>query len=347
MIMRADLACVLFAGVAFAQGRVSEGLRSLGSLPRSQGEAVLPFAFSSERDGWAWDAYQGVSWTTEDGGQTWRSAQMPQSWKGLVEAVFPESAKSAWAWVRGDVFRTDDGGGHWTRIKIPGAAGTLKTAWFEGSRGFVLVGSELDRRRGIYSPEAIYRTTDGAQNWRKVLTREPTMVGDRETPTQFQFADSNVGAAYGPANITATRDGGTTWIPISLKFTEPKADYFFIQQVFFSSASRGWVLEERGSLFRTDDGEGWQRILNVGDPAAPAESRAFTPQIYFASTTHGWLLTRGGRLFESQDGGSHWSAIKGEGFVHLTCSRTAGCRVADINRRLYFVSSGQEDTRAK
>jgi len=134
----------------------------------------------------------------------------------------------------------------------------------------------------------------------------------------WHFADSRTGwvavrrqdIAAGRSALFATRDGGATWVRLSLPV--PSA-YAVWVRVF--DAAHGMVqiardqADGRGSLLGTDDGGATWQDLHLPDQPAVGNTTFFDRQ-------HGWFLTQsasgspiGSALSRTSDGGRTWQLL--------------------------------------
>ncbi|HVF03536.1 MAG TPA: hypothetical protein VNA20_01730 [Frankiaceae bacterium] len=160
-----------------------------------------------------------------------------------------------------------------------------------------------------------YQSTDGGATWRPVGTApaagEVTDLVARSGTEAFLTLQN-------PGRLLVTRDGGRTWSAAT--GTGRAYGYANLDVV---SDTHAWAMGDEGQLWRTTDGERWERLaLPPKAPlAAPPKPPAAAPSdtdveftgLHFTDRRTGWALGRrcvGGRcravLRRTTDGGATW-----------------------------------------
>ncbi len=259
--------------------------------------AVRSLRFLDAQTGYAFNPGR---WMTRDGGRTWlpqlatakianvqvedgvpwfASRPCPPetacTWRLTGPATDPEVAGSELmlrrsdattatllAWSRPGVagetasrmLRTADGGGTWTPVTDPCPA-----AW---GRQLSVTGPEVAwlACAGDDTPELpkqVYRTLDGGRSWQGAGT-----IGQRGIPTDVAAlsADSAYLTLQDTAQLLRTTDGGRSWHPAA----GARSHYGF-SNLQFLDGKHGFVMGDRGDLWRTSDGVTWTHVaLPVG-----------------------------------------------------------------------------------
>lgn len=110
----------------------------------------------------------------------------------------------------------------------------------------------------------------------------------------IDFINSRLGFASSYGGLFKSVDGGTTW---QLIFTQPPG-YSFITVRFFD-ANKGYVFQELGSLYKTDNG-GVNWTTAIGSTAGDINA------IEFANSTTVYAAGDGGTVYRSADDGGSW-----------------------------------------
>lgn len=131
------------------------------------------------------------------------------------------------------------------------------------------------------------------------------------------------------SRILATHDGGRTWQDLP----DPAPGDFW-QQVFFRSATEGWLLsggepgagQQLKTLFHTTDGgRTWSRVAGPSFAATSYASGLGLPtsgyvgQLVFSTAADGWISSPRGGLLHTDDGGRGWHRVPNVDCADLSC----------------------------
>jgi photosystem II stability/assembly factor-like uncharacterized protein len=174
------------------------------------------------------------------------------------------------------IYKSTDGGSNWTHVwKQDGQIGTLVVHPHNPEIAFAAV---LGKAFGPNGERGVYRTIDGGKTWHAVLKKDQdTGASDvaldpsnphivfaglwqtRRRPWELQSGGPGSG-------LYVSRDGGTTWKPLTEKGL-PKGPWGKIGVAVATSDGRrvyALIEAEKGGLYRSDDGgETW--VLASGD----------------------------------------------------------------------------------
>jgi photosystem II stability/assembly factor-like uncharacterized protein len=175
---------------------------------------------------------------------------------------------------------------------------------------------------------AIYRTTDGGKNWKKLPS------GTEKSIYGISFADENVGWAVGRRGfIIHTTDGGETWERQSTP-RQPPQHIFGIEAI---DAKRAYAVGEWGGRYFTNDGGAtWQDqsfLVNESHPVFQYLTEfelerfykgekiyddLYLNDVFFLDDQHGWIAGEYGLTYLTLDGGQTWTKGQIQGEVTLS-----------------------------
>jgi photosystem II stability/assembly factor-like uncharacterized protein len=290
-------------------------------------------------------AVNGGVWKTDDYGRTWDPIFDDQPTQSIgALAVAPSDPNVVYAAsgeglhrpdlsVGDGIYKSTDAGKTWTHLGLRGGEQipALAVDPRNPNRVFAAV---LGRPYGASEERGIYRSTDGGQNWEKVLYKDQTVGGsdvemDPANPeiiyaSMWQsilgpWEDKNEFAGAGGGLFKST-DGGTTWKPLKNGLPEnlvqinlgispslPSRLYATL-----STTEKGDYASDKGlGLFRSDDaGETWYRATTDPRPAmkigggdlAIVRVDGKNPDVLYSVS----LVT-----VKSSDGGKTWMSLRG------------------------------------
>ena len=284
----------ILLAVASAQQQQSEHNDPLKDLkfrligPFRGGRSIAVAGVASEPKTYYFGSVGGGIWKTTDGGRTWLPVADGQLKTGSVGALaVSESDPSVVyagmgeACVRGNassgdgVYKSVDGGRTWKNIGLQQTyhIGALK---IHPKNPDIVYVAALGHLWGPNPERGVYRTTDGGQTWKLVLTKGSEagavdLAMDASNPKVIYAAFWQVSRkpwrldSGGPGSgLWKTTDGGDTWTDLSHATGLPKGVEGRIGvTVSPVNPDRVWAIVEAGDggLFRSDDaGKNWTRV---------------------------------------------------------------------------------------
>ena len=289
-------------------------------------------------------AVNGGVWKTDDSGRTWTPIfdDQPSQAVGAI-AVAPSDpnivyVSSGEGLARPDlavgdgIYKSTDAGKTWTHLGLRNSQGIPALAIDPRDPNRIFAAA-LGHPYGANEERGIYLSTDGGQNWQKVLSKSENVGGsdveiDASNPDVIYAAlwelrlgpweDGNQYNGTGGGLFKST-DGGKTWRPLTNGL--PKGMIQINLTIAPSQPSRLFaaVASARGEnapgsdvgIYRSDDaGENWQRITNDPRPAGrigggdlpmPKVDTKNPDIVYCTSTV----------TMKSTDGGKTWVSFRG------------------------------------
>ena len=243
-----------------------------------QGNTVFGYAFSDAQNGWAVCGGGGVLATT-DGGESWQ-----------LIATLPGEPHLYDVRLRGDgallavgegaaLYLSTDGGLTWSPV-ANSAPGALRDLTAVPGGGLSACGEQ----------GALLLSSDGGFTWSDIGPGGVDALRYHAwTSAQDCFVVTDDGALRTP-------DAGATWI--TLVSNRP----FGMNDVFFTDATHGYLVEDFTTFTSVDGGLSWTEHFNPTPPLYRYRHLALSP-------TH-WLLAvaiEGGELWETTDAGVTWT----------------------------------------
>ena len=263
----------------------------------------------------AWFVAGGTATTTNDGGASFRSVTLPETWFSLIDFVDAEHG-----WVadgQGRLYRTSDGGDSWDNYSFGATRIFFKAIQFSSATD----GWAFDAHG--------WTTTDGGQTWTPAAEGWDATLAQ---PVQAVDFDGDAGWAVGyGGTILATTDRGATWV----KQSSTTAGN--LTAVAAGADGKAVAVGENGLIDSTTDaGATWAAQMiglprNLSALSAFDASTAcvagqygfsrtsnggglwsFLPQGYggammdFPDPMNGWMTGYSGELAHTTDGGLTW-----------------------------------------
>jgi photosystem II stability/assembly factor-like uncharacterized protein len=283
-------------------------------------------------------AVNGGVWKSDDFGRTWTpifdeqptqsigAIAVAASDPNIIYVASGEGLHRPDLSVGNGIYKSTDAGKSWTHLglrdgqHIPG----LAIDPHDPNRVFAAV---LGHPYGPSSERGLYRSTDGGQNWKRVI------AGDENTgASDVEIDPSNPDVVYGcmwearegpwednnefngtHGGLFKSTDGGSTWRPLTNGLPKDLSQIYVAIAPSNSSRIYATLATASGKLgvYRSDDGgENWNQItedarpagrIGGGDLPVPKVDPKNPDIIYSASTV----------TMRSTDGGKNWSGFRG------------------------------------
>jgi photosystem II stability/assembly factor-like uncharacterized protein len=271
----------------------------LGSLkwrligPHRGGRVVAVAGHPTEKATFYFGACAGGVWKTTDGGDYWENISdgffktsavgaiaVSESDPNVIYAGMGETA------IRGNVshgdgvYKSTDGGRTWKNVGLKDTRHIGDIAIHPQNPDLVYVAA-LGHAWGPNEERGVFRSTDGGENWEKVLHKSERagchdISMDPNNPRiiyaaiwQAQRYPHQLVSGGEDSSLWKTTDGGDTWTELTRNAGLPKGVLGKIGvAVSPAQADRVWALVEAddGALFRSDDGgDTWQRLSEDRD----------------------------------------------------------------------------------
>jgi photosystem II stability/assembly factor-like uncharacterized protein len=287
-------------------GQSWSGIVSVTTVPETAPQPVIDFEDTLH----GWISGPGI-FQTQDGGQTWNSANVA----GLVVSLRPQG-NMVWALqypcgttnCRPALLEARPGSTTWQPATPQppglgtGSAGLLRT---RPSQAFVY-------QANAGNASSLDETTDGGATWRAVNnpcgTASNVLLSAADASNLSMLCVSEGGAGIAGKSFYASLDDGSSW---TLQARAPTSDPAvgtitpggYPAELVVTSARTGFIGLSRYGLIRSTDGGRTWNDAGAGDGPS-----GFVSDISFADAAHGWVIFCGG-LERTADGGATWSTI--------------------------------------
>ncbi|MEN8153431.1 MAG: glycosyl hydrolase [Acidobacteriota bacterium] len=213
---------------------------------------------------------------TVNGGKNWKNMGLKDSrhiGKILINPkdtniVYVAAEGSAWG-PGGDrgLYRTKDGGKNWKKILEVSDHTGINELVMDPTNPDVIIAASEQRRRHVHTkigggPEtALYKTTDGGKNWRKIMSGMPGVdkggIGIAMSPVDPMVVYAMFEAADGKGGFYRSEDQGESWSKMSSHSSS--AQYY--SEIFCDPKDIDKVYSvETVSQYTEDAGKTWKRI---------------------------------------------------------------------------------------
>lgn len=247
-------------------------------------------------------------WLSPDGGDNWRRV-MKGLWSesrvfGL--AVHPHDPRTVFAGADDGIYRSRDGGNSFEHIETPmDRLDVWKIAFDPSEPDTIFAGTR---------PAALFRSTDGGRNWKRLpvdMAEDcPNVRVPRVTALAVDPTDRNVvWAGIEVDGVRRSLDGGDSWTRIAGGLDDPD---IHDMTVVVNGAKTVLTTTPREIFASTDAGEHWQGC-GVGARFRLPYCRSLAlkpddPNTMFVATGDGAVGSTGA-IQRSRDGGRSWQML--------------------------------------
>ena len=271
------------------------------------------------------------------GGGVWKTTNDGQDWHNISDGEFDVASiggidvansdpnviyvGTGSACMRGNiqtgrgVYKSTDGGNSWSFVGLPDAGLIGKVAVHPKDADVAYVAA-VGHPFGDNEQRGVFRTTDGGENWEKVL-----YISDSTGVVDLALNPNNPREIYAGAwsgqrtpwtmvsgskegGIYKSTDGGDNWTELTNGLPQGVVGKTSVT-VSPAQSSRVWALieapEPKGGLYRSDDhGETWTQ---VNDNRQHLQRAWYYTHIYAHPTDPNTVYSLNTRFYESTDGG--------------------------------------------
>jgi photosystem II stability/assembly factor-like uncharacterized protein len=288
--------------------------------------------FINEKEGWVVGGCvkkKCLIFKTTDGGTSWIDISISDSTLLKIEAVEFVTRKTGFVvGGPGFIFRTDDGGVNWKRV-YRNTEPQINSGWFHG---ITFITENLGFTYGRYGVFLV--SADSGETWRRLKLNTIDMAfgqmtvntspyyicsssginrieyfpdkdslsikyvhSSRKETRSMQFFDSKNGWTVGEGCQVLRFENGL----VKAVDVPKKADYVYLNSLYFCNMSEGWICGNRGKIFYTrNKGKYWKIV--EGFPDAPLR------KITFVNDTTGFICGLD-FVYRTTDRGKSWLLV--------------------------------------
>ncbi len=302
------------AGVTYEPVFDGEGSYSIGVVTLEPGNSNVVWVGTGENNGQRSVGYGDGVYLSRDGGKSWKKMGLENSEHIGRIIVHPTNPAIVYVAAQGPLwsaggdrglYKTTNGGESWEKVLAISEHTGVSDLVMDPNNPEVLYASAWQRRRHVHSfisggPEsAIYKTTDGGKNWRKLTSGLPAVdlgrIGLAMAANSSDIVYAIVEAADDKGGFFRSTNRGETWEKQSSFSTS--GNYY--QEIIADPVNpdRVYAMDTWGQV-TNDGGKTWSRI---GNKARHVDDHAIW--INPANTNH-FLIGCDGGIYESFDLGS-------------------------------------------
>jgi photosystem II stability/assembly factor-like uncharacterized protein len=325
-----------------------QGSYSIGCVSYDPNNPHTVWVGSGENNNQRSVAYGDGIYKSMDNGKTWKNMGLKESehiakivvMPGNSDVVFVAAYGPLWS-TGGDrgIYKTTDGGENWERILHVSDNTGFSDLWMDPEDPNTMYASAHQRRRHVWTylsggPEsAIYKTTDGGKNWRKIMNGLPKSDLGR---IALAVSPANPSIVYAMVEGFDKKHGGFYRSENKGESWNKQSDYYtsgnYYVELIPDPVDPDRVFSMDTWLHHTDDGG--KSFKKTGEKSKHVDNHAMWVN---PNNTDHWLVGCDGGLYETWDGAENWQ-------FYQNLNLTQFYRVAvDYDKPFYNIYGGTQD----
>ncbi len=334
-------------GTTFKPVFDSYGAYSIGCLKRDPNNVNVIWAGTGENNHQRALGYGNGIYKSVDGGNSWKNMGLKDSRQIGMIAVDPRNSDVVYVAAEGSVwgpggdrglYKTTDGGKNWEKVLEISENTGCNSVVLDPRNPDVVYATSEQRRRHVYTkigggPEsAIWKSTDGGKNWRKLTSGIPTAdkggMGLAISPVNPDVLYIIIEAANDQGGFFRSTNRGESWEKMSSHYSS--GQYYCEIYCDPNDVDKVYSMETV-SKYTTDAGKTWK---SIGNRDRHVDDHAFW---ICAKNPNHFMIGGDGGVYETFDGGKT--------YLHKTnLPVTQFYRVAvDNTEPFYWVYGGTQD----
>jgi len=292
------------------------GAYSIGALAMDPKNHNVVWAGTGENNHQRALGYGDGIYKTLDGGKSWENMGLKESRQiGMIaihpkntDIVFVAAEGSAWG-PGGDrgLFMTVDGGENWEKVLEISEHTGINNVVMDPCNSDIMYATSEQRRRHVHTkigggPEsAVYKSTDGGKNWRKVMKGLPSVdiggMGITVSPVDPDIVYVIMEAAMDKGGFFRSTDKGESWN----KMSDYSSSGQYYNEIYCDPLDADKVYSmETVSRVTLDGGKTWK---SIGNNKRHVDDHAMW--IDPTDTQH-FMIGGDGGVYETFDNGKNW-----------------------------------------
>jgi len=305
-----------------------EGLEWRNIGPNRGGRSLGSAGSPGRPNEYYFGATGGGLWKTVDGGNEWKAVTDGQVTSSSVGAVAVAETNPDIVYIgmgevqlrgsitQGDgVYKTKDGGKTWRHLGLTETQAVARIRIHPTNPDIVYVAA-LGHPYGDNEERGVFKSTDGGNNWKKVLYVSPKagavdLIIDRNNPKvlyastwEVQRKAWKMWGGGGESKLWKSTDGGDNWTDLTKNTGMPNGPIGKIGvTVSPADSNRVWAIVEanEGGVFRSDDaGKTWER---TNDERKLRQRAFYYSRIYAVPWDKETVYCLNTGFYKSTDGG--------------------------------------------
>ncbi|MBN2349634.1 MAG: hypothetical protein JXJ22_12380 [Bacteroidales bacterium] len=336
------------AGITWEPVFDNYGSYSIGCVVMDPGNPNVVWAGTGENNSQRALGYGDGVYKTMDGGKSWKNMGLQTSRQIGEIIVHPENSNIVYVAAEGSLwgpggerglYKTIDGGTTWSAILTISENTGISDIAMDPRNPDIIYAAAHQRRRHVFTkinggPEsAIYKTTDGGKNWRKLESGLPKShlgsIGLAVSPVNPDIVYAIVEAAYEESGFFCSTDRGESWEKRS-SYIASSPQYY--NELFCDPLDVDKVYSIDTYTNVTSDGG--RTFINLGNERRHVDDHA----VWIDPTHTSHLLIGGdGGIYETYDAGKNWHFKS-----NLPVTQFYRVNV-DQSKPFYYVYGGTQD----
>ena len=325
----------------------NKGTYSIGALAMDPNNSRVVWAGTGENNHQRATAYGDGVYKTMDGGKSWKNMGLKNSRQIGMIAIDPKNSDIVFVAAEGSMwgsstdrglYKTTDGGATWTKVLNISENTGVNNVIIDPRDSRIMYATSEQRRRHVHTkigggPEsAVYKSTDGGTNWRKLTSGLPSGhvggMGMAISPVNPDYVFLIIEAQVGKGGFFRSTDRGESW----KKMSSHHASGQYYNEIFCDPIDVDKVYSmETVSKVTFDGGATWK---NLGLKNRHVDDHAFWVD---PNDTDHFIIGGDGGVYVSYDAGKNYSHVS-------NLPITQYYRVAvDNTEPFYWVYGGTQD----